>query len=136
MMCRIMLFGPPGAAPRRAGPAHKYVSRDGRIVVVQFPALAARTDHITIYNNREATRRFEPSAADGGSARRTLSAALWQAIEALRVEWCRNPPRSVQPYYYDIGLECSKFRARRVLLPKEMLPPPLAILLETLLEPR
>ena len=139
MLCLIFVMaalGRPNKEPTQVGPANNVVNRGGRIVAVQFPALSSRVDRTTIFDHGLASRQFVPSEPDGRYSRQQLTPEQRQAIEDLRIEWCRKPPRSVQPYYYDIGFQCSAFRSRRVLLPQDALPPVLATLLETLPAPQ
>ena len=136
LMLGIAALRPPDTEPKQVTPAHHIVTRGDRIIALQFPALSTRVDLTTIYDYGRASRQFLPTETGDRITSQELTPEQRQAFEDLRVEWCRNPPRSMQPYYYDIGFRCSGFRGRRVMLPKDALPPIFATLLETLPAPQ
>lgn len=130
----IWFIAPDQSSSRDQVPTN-YV-RGVRILAFESPAMAPRRDLIVIHADGEATRSFVSAQETRSISQRTLSQEQRQAIDALRTEWCDEPPRSsVQPFY-DIRVECGIRQPRHVLLPKDDLPPILATLVETLPAPQ
>lgn len=130
-------------------PVNVLLDRAGRNIVVRFPHQAGVrqedvfiTAYLDVDGSMVASRVF---VAQYGEAQRgptiALSAAQWDAWNALRSEWCLHPPPddALTGPVFEIGINCPKdINAPRSLIfrvPPAALPTTLRALLEDIPSP-
>jgi hypothetical protein len=113
--------------------------RGGRIVVMRLPTTAASTGQLSVYQDGHAARAVDLSDPQHPFTTVQLVPAEWQAVDALRAQWCQRTPqfRSLRPdeSFYDIDLSCGPGYAKHIQIPTDQLPPELAVLLTSVPPP-
>jgi hypothetical protein len=113
--------------------------RGGRIVEVRWSVLNGAVQQIGIYQDKNAAYSEQIDVPDRPFTTWQLSEAEWNAIEAIRAQWCRKTPtfRSLRAdeAVYAINLSCGPGFAKHVEVPGDQLPPEFATLLTSVPSP-
>jgi hypothetical protein len=108
--------------------------RGGRILEIRWSVLDGAIQQIGVYQDKRAAYSEQIDVPDRPFTTWQLSEAEWNAIEAIRAQWCRNTPtfRSLRAdeAVYAIDLSCGPGFAKHVEVPGDQLPPELTVLIE------
>jgi len=120
----ILLIGLTGGPPAKQQPLGSPIDlRGGALILLRLPD---RPEQLIIYDSKEAIRDSNPHS----EARYTsieLTDKEWQQFEALRQEWCGQPPRfralTANEAFYDYGMRCGIFGGViQIPIPQDSLP--------------